>query len=213
MNVVGYVRVSTEEQGRSGLGLEAQRAAIESECERRGWTLVRIEQDVASGRSRKRRPGLERAVHACRRHEAAGVVAAKLDRLSRSLLDFAALLDEARRGGWTVVALDQGFDLATPNGRAMAGMLAVFAQWERELIGERTSAALAAKRAQGWQHPNPRVPGDVRERVLVLHRQGLSGRAIADRLNAEGVPALGQRWHLRTVQRVLSDGTIQGRTR
>lgn len=203
MKVVGYVRVSTEEQGRSGFGLKAQRAAIGDECERRGWTLLGIEEDIASGRSRKRRPGLERAVQSCRTREAEGVVAAKLDRLSRSLLDFASLLDEARRGEWTVVALDQGFDLATPNGRAMAGMLAVFAEWEREIIGERTSAGLAAKRAQGWRHPNPRVPDEVRARVLELHQRGYSGRAIAERLNTDRIPALGQRWHHTTVRRLL----------
>jgi DNA invertase Pin-like site-specific DNA recombinase len=203
VKVVGYVRVSTDEQGRSGLGLKAQRAAIDAECERRGWELLGIEQDVASGRSRKRRPGLERAVAACRRGDAQAIVAAKLDRLSRSVVDAGQLLDAAQRGGWNVVALDFGLDLSTPQGRLVANVLASVGQWEREAIGERTRAALAAKRAEGWRHPNPRVPDDVRARVAELHRRGLSGRAIADRLNADRVPALGSRWHLRTIQRLL----------
>lgn len=202
MNAVGYVRVSTEEQGRSGLGLKAQRAAIGDECERRSWTLLAIEEDVASGRSRKRRPGLERAVAACRAGEAKAVVCAKLDRLARSV-DFAQLVDESKQQGWHVVVLDPAIDLTTPNGRLVAGVLAQVAQWEREIIGQRIAEALDAKRAEGWEHPNPRVPDEVRAHVLDLHRQGMSGRAITERLNAEGVPSIGERWHLRTVQRLL----------
>lgn len=77
--VIGYRRVSTSEQGTNGVGLDAQRAAIEDECRRRGWQLVRIEEDILSGRSLNR-PGLQRALDACRRGEVAGVVVAKLDR-------------------------------------------------------------------------------------------------------------------------------------
>jgi DNA invertase Pin-like site-specific DNA recombinase len=89
--VIGYVRVSTEEQGASGAGLEAQRSAIESECARRGWELLRVEEDVLSGKSLKR-PGLLAALAACGSGAVSGIVVAKLDRLSRSLVDFANLL-------------------------------------------------------------------------------------------------------------------------
>src|SRR4051812_33313444 len=110
--IIGYIRVSTDEQGASGAGLEAQRSAILAECERRGWQLVRVEEEVLSAKT-LRRPGLQRALDACRSGEAAGIVVAKLDRLSRSLIDFAGLLTEAQRGGWNVVALDLGVDLST----------------------------------------------------------------------------------------------------
>jgi DNA invertase Pin-like site-specific DNA recombinase len=112
--VIGYVRVSTAEQGTNGAGLDAQRAAIEAECDRRTWQLIRIEEDVLSGRT-LRRPGLQRGLEACRSAEADGVVVAKLDRLSRSLVDFAGLLGEAQAGGWNLVALDLGVDLSTPS--------------------------------------------------------------------------------------------------
>src|SRR5690242_14285593 len=121
--VVGYVRVSTEEQGLRGAGLEAQRRAIKAECERRGWQLVRIDQDVLSARSMNR-PGLRSALDECRSGEVSGIVVAKLDRLSRSLVDFATLLSEAQAKGFNVVALDLGVDLSTPAGEFLASVMA-----------------------------------------------------------------------------------------
>jgi predicted site-specific integrase-resolvase len=91
VKVVGYTRVSTEEQGTNGAGLDAQRTAIRAECDRRSWDLVRIHEDVLSGRSMNR-PGLQNALAACRGGEAIGLVVAKLDRLSRSIVDFGNLL-------------------------------------------------------------------------------------------------------------------------
>ena len=97
--VIGYVRVSTEEQSVSGAGLEAQRVAIQAECARRGWELAGVEKDVLSGKSLK--PGLQAALESCRSGEVGGIVVAKLDRLSRSLVDFANLLEGRRRKGST----------------------------------------------------------------------------------------------------------------
>jgi DNA invertase Pin-like site-specific DNA recombinase len=148
--VIGYIRVSTTEQGANGAGLEAQRAAIEAECLRRQWQLVRIEEDVLSGRT-LRRPGLQRALDACRSTEADGVVVAKLDRLSRSLVDFAGLLAEAQAGGWNLVALDLEVDLSTPSGEFLANVMASAAQWERRLI---VWGALTRFRP-GWASPDP----------------------------------------------------------
>src|SRR5262245_24400317 len=146
--VVGYLRVSTEEQGSAGAGLEAQRQAVEAECARRGWVLVRVEEDVLSGKS-MRRPGLQAALDLCRSGEVSGIVVAKLDRLSRSIVDFGHLLEEARRKSFNVVALDLGLDLSTPQGELVANVIASVAQWERRIIGQRTKEALAVKKAQG----------------------------------------------------------------
>lgn len=199
MIAVGYTRVSTEEQGRSGLGLAAQREAVERECGRRGWELAALHSEVASGGRADNRPVLAGALASLRRGDA--LVVSRLDRLTRSLPDFADLLRTAERRGWNLVALDMGLDLSTPTGRAMAGMAAVFAQWEREMIGLRIAEALAAKRASGWVPPRAphQTPEADEARVLDLHRRGMSQRAIAARLTEED----GRTWHRETVARVL----------
>src|SRR4051794_11100207 len=114
--VVGYVRVSTGEQAESGAGLEAQRQAIRMECDRRGWELVAIHEDAAaSGKSLKNRPALAAAINQVESGEASTLVVSKLDRLSRSLLDFAGLIARATEKDWNLVALDLGLDLSTPS--------------------------------------------------------------------------------------------------
>lgn len=204
--VVGYVRVSTDEQADSGAGLAAQRAAIAAEAERRGWTLLAVHEDAgASGKSLSGRPGLQTALAAVQDGDASAVVVAKLDRLSRSLLDFAALMERSRRQGWALVALDLGVDTTTPSGEMMANVLAVFAQFERRLIGQRTKEALAQKRAAGVRLGRPRaLPASTDELIVTLRRSGLTLPAIATQLTQAGV-ATGQggRWHPTTVRRIL----------
>jgi len=205
--MVGYVRVSTEEQSASGLGLKAQRSAIKSEAERRGWVLVDIYEDrAASGKSLKGRPALTEALAQIERGEAEGLVVAKLDRLSRSLLDFAALMETSRKRGWSMVALDLGIDTTTPNGELLANVMSSFAQFERRLIGQRTKDALAVKRAEGVRLGRPvAVSDDVTQTMAVMRSRGLSLRAIAEELNASDVPTVGggKKWHASTVQAVL----------
>lgn len=186
--MVGYIRVSTAEQGDSGAGLEAQRQAIKAACHARSWNLVAIHQDVASGRSLDSRPGLGRALAAIADGETSGLVVAKLDRLSRSVIDAAQTIAQARREGWNLVALDLGVDFSTAAGEAMANMTATFAQLERRLIAERTRAALAVRKAQGVRLGRPlSLEPRVRARILQLRRNGHGWTAIAAILNAEGV--------------------------
>ena len=137
--------------------------------------------------------------------EAEAVVVAKLDRLSRSVVDAGRLLEEARKRGFNIVALDLGLDLSMPTGELVANVLAAVAQWERRMIGQRTSEALQVKIASGWSSPawEVRVPRSVRRRILQMTEAGMSQRTIANRLNAEGVPAVGGSWHRGTVIRVL----------
>jgi DNA invertase Pin-like site-specific DNA recombinase len=210
MQAIGYVRVSTQEQADSGAGLDAQRAAIETETARRGWTLVAIHEDAgASGKSMDGRPGLQHALAAVESEEASGLVVAKLDRLSRSLLDFAALMERARRNGWSLVALDLGVDTSTPAGEMMAAVLATFAQFERRIIAQRTRDALAVKRAQGVRLGRPRaMSSDAINRIHTLRAQGLTLAGVAEELNREAIPTpTGRgRWHPAGISRALALG-------
>ena len=206
MDVVGYMRVSTAEQADSGLGLAAQRAAIELEVERRGWRLVATHEDAgASGKSLANREGLRAALRVVRGGDAQALVVAKLDRLSRSLLDFASLMEQARRERWALVALDLGVDTTTPAGEMIANVMATFAQFERRLIGQRTKDALAVKRAEGVQLGRPpAVPDAVARAISDLRRAGGTWASIAAHLDESGTPTAhgGRRWYPATVRSV-----------
>jgi DNA invertase Pin-like site-specific DNA recombinase len=205
---VGYLRVSTDEQADSGAGLAAQRAAIEAEAARRGWMLIEVEVDAgASGKSMAGRPALARALGAVSSGAADVLLVAKLDRLSRSLLDFASLMARSQAEGWALVALDLGVDTSTPAGEFMASVMASAAQWERRIIGQRTRDALAAKQAQGVRLGRPpAIPAAVVQDMRRYRSGGASIRAIAQRLTADGVPTVsgGSVWSPSTVQRVLA---------
>ncbi len=209
MRGVGYVRVSTEEQRSSGAGLEAQRVAIGAECERRGWELADVLEDAgASGRSLKR-PGVREVLGRLERGEASALVVAKLDRLSRSMLDFAGVMATAKKQGWAVVALDCAVDTTTPAGEAMAHVLATFAQFERRLIGERTREALKIKRAEGVRLGRPPAIDTRLAAQIRRHRAtGATLSEVAERLNERGVPTPhgGRKWRASSLERVLARG-------
>lgn len=209
--VVGYIRVSTSEQADSGLGLEAQRSAIQAECDRRGWHVVELHEDAgASGNTLKQRPGLGAALAMIDAGQAGTLMVAKLDRLSRSLVDFAGLMADAQRRAWNLVAMDLGIDLSTPSGEFMASVMASAAQWERRIIGQRTRDALAIRRAQGVQLGRPKtLPQPVVDRVVAARDSGHGWTAIARDLEAERVPTAqgGKQWYPATVRQVYLSAT------
>ena len=143
---ISYLRVSTAKQGQSGLGLEAQRAAVENWLNGGDWELVEEVVEVESGRSHRNRPGLTKALEACRRY-GAKLIISRLDRLSRDPVFLLSLRD----AGIDFVAVDM------PHANRMTvGIMAMVAEEEREAISTRTKAALAAARARGVRLGNPR---------------------------------------------------------
>ncbi|GAB3985683.1 recombinase family protein [Plantactinospora veratri] len=203
--MIGYLRVSTEEQAEDGYGLEAQRYDIQHEGDRQGWDLT---WKIDPGYSAKdtKRPALQESLTALHRREYAGMAVARLDRLSRSVIDFATMVERAQRRKWNLVVLDPRFDLSTPYGRAFAGMAAIWAQLERELIGQRTSEGLQALKRQGVRLGRPRqYTDDVTTLVATLrHEDGLSHRGIATELSTRGVPTVsGGPWRHSTIRRIL----------
>ncbi len=204
---VGYVRVSTDQQGERGYGLDAQREIIRAEADRRGWVLDKIYVDVASGKSTKRRPQYSVCVDALTAGTAQVLIVAKLDRLSRSLLDFATLMARSNREGWAINALDIGVDTSTINGELVANIIMALAQWERRIIGQRTSLALAQVKARGTKLGRPTtVTRDAVAIILAMRRGGSSLREVAAALNDAGVPTAqgGREWYASTVRAVES---------
>ena len=206
LRVVLYLRVSTGEQADSGAGLAAQEFTLRSAAERKGWDVVAVLTDAGmSGKTLVGRPALAQALTLVETGGAEVLAVAKLDRLSRSLLDFAGLMVRATTAGWALVALDVDVDTTTPGGKLVANVMASVAEWERETIGARTRDALAAKRAQGVRLGRPRgLPLAVLERIARERQAGGTFRAIADGLAADAVPtAQGGVWRPGTVAAAL----------
>lgn len=203
---VAYLRVSTEEQATSGLGLAAQRASIETEAARRGLTIVGWFADEGiSGKAIANRPALADAITAVEACTAESLIVAKLDRLSRSVADASQMLDRANRNGWRILSADLAVDQTTPAGEAAASMMIVFSQLERRLISQRTKDALAQKKAQGVRLGRPSTtPAEVTRRILDASAAGKSLRTIAAELTDAGIPtARGGQWRASTVRAVL----------
>lgn len=206
MRAIGYTRVSTEEQGDSRAGLEAQEAVIREEIQRRGFELVDLRADIASGKSLRKRDRLAETLRDLHDGSADVLVVAKLDRLSRSVLDFASIMETANAEGWAVAVLDLGVDTTTTNGKLIMHVMIALAQWEREMIGDRTRAALKAVTARGTKvGRKPGVTPDTLRLIRSLRATGASWQKIADALTTEGVPtSQGGRWHAATVRRLVA---------
>jgi putative DNA-invertase from lambdoid prophage Rac len=176
MRVAVYARVSTHDQQTLGMQIEAMSAYIKD----RGWEIAKQIEDVGSGA--KDRPGRESLLKAARRREIDVVVVWRLDRWGRSLPDLVVTLGELTDLGVGFVSLTEALDLTTPTGRAMAGMLAVFAEFEREILRERVRAGIAQARKEGRPHGRPRTASLKRDEVLRLKAERVSHSEIARRL-------------------------------
>jgi DNA invertase Pin-like site-specific DNA recombinase len=205
-SVAGYLRVSTDEQARSGLGLSAQRERIEAEADRRGWKVEWFIDDGHSARDLDR-PGIKAAMNAVSSGECRAIVVAKLDRLSRSVFDLSGLLRRGEREGWGLVLLDFDLDTTTPTGKLVAHVVSAVAEFERDRVRERTREALAVAKANGQRLGRPpKLPEDVVQRLVAERRAGATLKAIAGGLNDDGVPTAhdGRQWWPSTVKSVLN---------
>ena len=210
---VSYLRVSTDRQGKSGLGLEAQREAIDAFLNGNCWELLAEFVEIESG-SKADRPELTQALAACKRHKAILVIA-KLDRLARNVHFVSGLMEAGVEFRCA--------DMPEAN-KTMLQLWAVMAEWEREQIIKRTREALQAAKARGVKLGSP-VPGkgsamgvaaqkaqadrfaaNVRPVVSEIQAAGVTSlRGIADALNARGVrTARGGAWHASSVRNVLA---------
>jgi len=172
-----YARVSTLEQKT----LPMQLAKMKKYVKDRGWTVAVQVDDIGSGA--KDRPKREEILRAARRREVDAIVVWKLDRWGRSLVDLVTTLKELSELGVGFVSLTEAIDLTTPTGRAMTGLLAVFAEFERELLRERVTAGIAQARSEGGRHGRPKTAALRVDQIRGLKRQGLNHSQIARQLN------------------------------
>jgi len=174
-----YARVSTKEQS-----TEAQVGQLTAYCQARGWAEVAVFRDDGISGVRDSRPELDRLRKRMAEGEFDTIVASKMDRLGRSLGMILRLWDEADAAGVRVIVVDQGIDTSTPAGRLQRNMLAALAEFERELILERTQAGIARARALGKKFGAPRkISESIAEDVRARRAQGESLRMISQRMN------------------------------
>jgi DNA invertase Pin-like site-specific DNA recombinase len=171
-----YARVSTSDQQTLPMQLRAMREY----AARRGWTITLQVREVNSGAAK--REAREKLLEAARRREIDLVLVWRLDRWGRSVTDLLATLQELEHLGVGFVSLTEALDLTTPVGRAMAGLLAVFAAFEREILQERTKAGLAYARQNGKRLGRPVTAGLQAAEIRKLHRAAVAKAEIARRL-------------------------------
>jgi len=220
LKVIGYVRVSTEEQAREGISLEAQKHKIKAWAEALDGELLFIEEDAGiSGKLIRNRDGLRHAIKAtC--DEKAVMVVYSLSRLSRSTRDTLMIADKLDKAGADLVSLSERIDTTTAAGKMIFRMLAVLNEFERDQISERTSAILQHKKAKGevyspipygFRQEGNKLLTDETEQGVIMHikelkRKGLSLRGIASKLNKRGIPAKrGGGWYASSVRCVLQN--------
>jgi DNA invertase Pin-like site-specific DNA recombinase len=171
-----YARVSTQDQQT----LPMQNRAMRDYAARRGWTIAMQMKEVGSGATQRQLR--EKLLEAARRREIDVVVVWRLDRWGRSVTDLLATMQELEHLGVGFVSLTEALDLTTSAGRAMAGLLAVFAGFEREILGERVRAGLAHARQNGKRLGRPATAAQHTNQIRKLRRAGLSKSEIARRL-------------------------------
>lgn len=171
-----YARVSTNDQQT----LPMQNRAMREYAARRGWMIAMQVREIGSGAVQ--RQAREQLIEAARRREIDVVLVWRLDRWGRSVTDLLATLQELEHLGVGFVSLTEALDLTTPAGRAMAGLLAIFAEFEREILRDRVRAGLAHARQNGKRLGRPMTAGLHAAEIRKLQRTGVAKAEIARRL-------------------------------
>jgi DNA invertase Pin-like site-specific DNA recombinase len=202
--VLGYACLQSGGDGTAKLEVHSQLIAIEKYCQRRGWELLKVVRDVESPtRKSLARPGLGYALDRIAEGQASCLMVGKLERLTRSVVEFAVLLEWFREAEARLVVLDQRLDTYSPAGRMTAETIIALGTWEREKL--RARARRGGNAAPWTARPAVGQNPALKERVVTMRDQGLTLQAIADTLNREGVPTLrgGAKWRPSSVQSAL----------
>lgn len=218
MRAALYIRVSTDEQAREGFSIDAQRRKLLAYAESQDWNVASILVDDGYSAKDLKRPAMQELLQKVRDEEIDVVLVFKLDRLTRSVKDLYTLLDEFARHDVGFRSSQEQFDTTTTMGRAMLGMLGIFAQWERETIAERVRMGVeqmvregkkpGGKYPYGYDRDGKLIPdeAEVIRRLRDLYmKENLSFLKIAERLNQEGLLRRGYEWTRNTVALTLEN--------
>lgn len=199
---IGYARVSTVDQS-EGYSVAAQRNRIEAYALSRGWVLADVCIDDGYT-TRKRRPAFDAMLERVASEGINHVVVVRLDRAGRSALDLLRLYEALEALGTSLVSIEEGIDTSTPVGRFLRTILAAVAELERDMVSERTRAAMAEAKRQGVRMGRPLIVSDeTTAAILALRRAKTSYPKIIKALEAGGVaPLAGKAWYPSTVQRI-----------
>ena len=220
MKAIGYARVSTRDQAQNGVSLEVQKFKIQAFCDAKDWELITVLADEGHSAKNLNRPGMQQIINGSRKKQFDIVVILKLDRLTRSVKDLGYLVEDIfNKNGIAFSSLQDNFDTSTANGRMVMNMLATIAQWERDIISERTRDAMEYMKSKfrrvgaipfGYTiegdklSPTPDEMITV-EKIVSLRNGGLSYQKISDYLNSNKIPAKqGGKWYPKTVKGVFS---------
>lgn len=222
--VIGYIRVSTQDQKENGVSLPDQRERIEGWCQSQGHELLKIYEENKSGSSIKNRTAFKEAIEATQKNMFFVVV--KLDRFSRSLSDTVTTANKLKNKGATLVSISESFDTQSPIGKVVFAILASFAEFERDVIVKRTTDALRYKKLKGERMGT--IPfgysvdedgktliqnEDEQHTILVIHTlrgQGYSMQKIANQLNKDGLlTSKGKQWKYQYINNVLKKTAAQ----
>ena len=204
---LGYTRVSTDKQVSNGLSLDSQQDVIREAAKSRALKLGTIYTDAGiSGSTITARPALNEALQELAQGRAAGLIVCKIDRICRSTLDYINLLDRAEKEHWTLLCLDAPFDASTPQGRMVAQIMAVFAEFERQLIRQRTRDGMAAKKKAGiLPGPGSVLSEELVSEIKARHGKGETAYSIAKDLNRRGIKsATGKTWKPAVITKVAN---------
>lgn len=223
--VVGYIRVSSEEQKKSGLSIEAQAEKIKQYAGFKDLSLAKVYRDEAESGKNLNRPAMQEIMDGVHSGKVGHLIVYKLDRLTRSLADLSHLLVLFAKKEITLSSVQETLDTSNATGRLMVQMIGMFAEWERGQIVERTKVALDQKRARGEKLggitpfgysvkkgmllSNPKESG-VLNGILKARREGRGYQDIAEALNDQGVkPRAGRRWYASTIRYICLRAGVQ----
>jgi DNA invertase Pin-like site-specific DNA recombinase len=203
VRAIGYVSIPKADADRDAL--DAQASAVEHLCGKRGWELLHVVRDVENGHPKGlERPGLQYTLERMAEGKASCLIVSELERLSRSAADLGQIVEWLVEHECRLVAMDVSLDTALPSGQLTARTLMSVGQWEGRRIGEQTRKGLAAARARRGKTGRAAVEDvpHLKQRITVMRSEGMTLQAIADRLNAEGIPTLrgGSKWRPSSVQ-------------